>query len=131
MDEPGGHYEFSLEQNGILGKAALWTSLFAWIMLGSAVLMALGGLLTGEAVSIGALIAAAIYFTIGLTFRGAAQSMSAVVQTTGNDIEHLMTALDKLGSAFKVMTIVFVVGVLLSLVATIAIWAWMSSLPTS
>lgn len=128
MDDHSGHYEFSLEQNHILRKTATWTSIFAWIMMVSSGIMALGGLLTGEASSIGALIAAAIYFTIGLTFRGAATSMSAVVQTAGNDIEHLMSALDKLGSAFKVMAIVFLVGVVLSALVTVAIWAWMSSL---
>jgi len=120
-------YEFTPAQNDILGKAATWIGLFSWIMMGSATLLALGGFLTAEASSIGALIAAAIYFIIGLTFRGAATSMQAVVQTAGNDMDHLMTALDKLGSAFKVMGIVFLVGVILFVAATVSLWAWMSS----
>jgi hypothetical protein len=41
-----------------------------------------------------------------------------------------MVALDKLGSAFKVMGIVFLVGVVLLVTATIAVWAWMASLST-
>lgn len=131
MDSRTAQHEFTPEQNTILQKAATWTALFAWIMIGCAILMALGGLLSGEAGSIGALIAAAIYFTIGLTFRGAAQSMQAVVHTSGSDIDHLMTALDKLGSAFKVMGIVFLVGAVASVVATVAIWSWMSSLGPS
>ena len=131
MEAHAGHYEFDSEQNGILRKAATWTSLFAWIMMVSAAIMAVGGLLSGEAGSIVALIGAGIYFTIGLTFRDAATSMTAVVETAGNDMNHLMAALDKLGSAFKVMAIVFLVGVLASAVATVLIWTWMSSLATS
>lgn len=130
MDSQAAQHEFTPAQNEILQKAATWTGFFAWIMMVGAGLMAIGGLLSGEASSIGALIAAAIYFTIGFTFRGAAGSMKAVVQTTGNDIDHLMIAIDKLGSAFKVMGIVFLIGVVLSVATTVAIWAWMSSLPS-
>ena len=128
MDSQTAQHEFSSEQNEILQKAATWTSLFAWMMMASSGLMAIGGFLSGEATSIGALIAAAIYFTIGFTFRGAAKSMGKVVHTTGNDIDHLMDAVDRLGSAFRVMGIVFLLGAVASVVATVGIWAWMSSL---
>jgi len=131
MDSQSGRYEFTPAQNEILKKAATWTGLFAWIMMGSAGLMAVGGVLTAEASSIGALIVAAIYFIIGLSFRGAVTSLKAVVQTEGNDIEHLMGAIDKLGSAFKVMGIVFLLGVILFVVSTVAIWTWMSSVAAS
>ncbi len=120
-------YEFSPAQNEILKKAATWTGLYAWIMIVAGGFMALGGLLSGEAsAAIGSLVAAAIYFMIGLNFRGAASSMQAVVQTAGNDIDHLMTALDKLGSAFKVMGILFLLGVIL-FVALVAYGAMLSS----
>jgi len=128
MDNQRAQHEFTPTQNEVLQKAATWTGFFAWIMMVSAALMALGGILSGEASSIGALIAAAIYFTIGLTFRGAAASMSEVVRTTGNDIDHLMTAIDKLGSAFKVMGIVFLIGAIASVMAIVGIWVWMSGL---
>jgi hypothetical protein len=128
MDSQTAQHEFTPAQNEILKKAARWTGLFAWIMMISAGLMGLAGILSGEASSIGALIAAAIYFTIGLTFRGAASSMGEVVRTAGNDIDHLMTALDKLGSAFKVMALVVLVGAIASLAAIVSVWLWMSSL---
>jgi hypothetical protein len=131
MDQSAGHYEFSAQQNRVLRKAATWTRLFAWIMMISAGLMAIGGILTGEASSIGALIVAAVYFLVGFTFRGAAVSMSAVVQTAGNDIEHLMAALEKLGSAFKVMSILFLIGVILFVAVTVSIWYYMASLATA
>jgi len=128
MENAPTQHEFTAQQNQILQKTATWTGLFAWMMMVSSALMAIGGLLSGEASSIGALIAAAIYFTIGFTFRGAATSMGEVVRTTGNDIDHLMDAIDKLGSAFRVMGIVFLVGAIASVIATVGIWAWMSSL---
>ena len=60
---------------------------------------------------IGALIAAAVYFTVGMSFRGSASSMQEVVKTEGNDIPHLMAALDSLASAFQVMGILILIGV--------------------
>jgi hypothetical protein len=128
MDSQSAQHEFTDAENQVLRKAATWTGLFAWMMMVSSGLMAVAGLLSGEATSIGALIAAAIYFAVGFTFRGAAKSMGEVVRTTGNDIDHLMDAVDKLGSAFKVMGIVFLVGAVASVIATVGIWSWMSSL---
>ena len=125
MDGDTGHYEFTAAQNEILKKAATWAGLLAWIMMASGGLMALGGSLSGDAIAIAALISAPIYLIIGLNFRGAAASMKAVVETAGNDIDHLMTALDKLGSAFKVMGILFLLGVILFVGAVVtfgAIW---------
>ena len=130
MDAQAEHYEFSAAQNEILKRAASWTGFFAWIMMIGSGLMAVGAIFSGEAASVASLIAAAIYFIVGLSFRGAASSFHQVVATTGNDMDHLMAALDKLGSAFKVMGIVFLVGVVLLVTATIAVWAWMASLST-
>ena len=113
MEGSDGHYEFTPAQNTVLGKSATWIGLFAWIMIGSSAIMAIGGFLSIDEGSIGALIAAGVYFAIGMNFRSSSTSMKAVVQTEGNDIDHLMAALDSLGSAFKFMGILFLVGVLL------------------
>ena len=128
MSSEAGRYEFTPAQNEILTRTATWTRLVAWILIASAGLMAVGAILTGEASAIGALIASAIYFIIGLNFRDAATSMRSVTETAGNDIEHLMTGLDKLGSALKVMGILLLVGVVLFVAATVSIWTWMGSI---
>ncbi len=128
MEGQNHRYEFTPAQNKTIERTATWATLVAWILMGSAGFMALGAVLTGEASAIGALIAAAIYFIIGLNFRDAAASMRAVADTAGNDIEHLMIALDKLGSALKVMGILFLVGVVLFVMAIVSIWMWMGSL---
>ena len=126
MDSDTGHYEFTAAQNEILKKAATWAGLLAWILMASGGLMAIGGILSLDVERLGALIAAAIYFIIGLNFRGAAVSMKTVVETAGNDIDHLMTALDKLGSAFMVMGILFLLSVIL-FVALVAYGAMLAS----
>ncbi len=130
MDSRTGTYEFTPEQNEILRNVATWSSRLSWMLVGSAVVVSIGAIATFEASSIGALIASAIFFTVGLSLRGATSSMRAVVDTAGNDMEHLMTALEGLGSAMRVMAILFFVGAILFTVAIIAIGAWMASLPS-
>jgi len=130
MDSQPGRYEFTPAQNEILKSAARWGGLLAWILMGSAALLALAAILSAEAASIGSLIVAAIYFIIGLNLRGAADAMRDVVETTGNDIDHLMIALDKLASALKVMAITFLAGAILFVVSVVVIANWMGSLPS-
>jgi hypothetical protein len=129
MDVQSGSYEFSPSQNAILRRGALWSGLLAWFLMGSAVLLAITAILSAEAASVGSVIAAAFYFIIGFNFRGAAASMRAVVETSGNDIDHLMSALEKLAGALQVMAIVFVLGVIAFAVAMVMIQSWMGSLP--
>ncbi|MSR20780.1 MAG: hypothetical protein EXR91_07350 [Gemmatimonadetes bacterium] len=130
MDSKPGHYEFTPEQNEVLRGVATWAGRLAWILMGGAAVMAIGAILTFEASAIGALIAAAIYFGVGLSLRGVGSSMRALVETAGNDLAHLMTALESLGSALKVMGILFLFGAILFTVAIVAIGAWMGSLGT-
>jgi uncharacterized membrane protein len=130
MEAHTGQYEFTASQNATMGRAARWSSLLSWILMGSAAVLALAAILSGEAASIGSLIVAAVYFVIGLNFRGAARAMGHVVETTGNDIDHLMTALDELGSALKTMSILFLVGVVVFAVAVVVLTRWMASVPS-
>ena len=125
--ERGGSYEFDSEQNVVLSKTATWVSLFAWILIASSVLSAIGGVVSADEASIGMLIASGIYFIAGLGLRGSASSMKQVIETEGNDIEHLIDALDKLGSAFKTMGIVFLVGIVVFVSVTVWLWSWMAA----
>jgi hypothetical protein len=50
---------------------------------------------------------------IGIFFIGGGSSLSAVVNTQGNDIMNMMQALSKLGTAFKIRVIVTLVAVAL------------------
>ena len=111
MEGSASDYEFTPAQNEVLAKASRWITLFAWTMILSAVIMTVGGVLSEDEGAISALIAAAVYFIIGVNFRSSARSMSEVVQTEGNDIDHLVTAVDDLGDAFQIMGVLILVGV--------------------
>lgn len=114
---PGGH-EFGPYENDVIGKAGKWIGYWSWIAVLSGVATIITGFLTPEDI-VGALIMGAVYIFVGVYFRGAAGSMKAVVETAGNDVQHLMTAMDKLSSAFRVMVLLVFIGVVLALVAGI------------
>ena len=69
----------------------------------------------------GGLALGAVYIVIGAYFRGAGRSLQSVVETEGDDVDHLMSALGNLRSAFRVMVIItavgFVAGIIAALVA--------------
>ena len=106
-------YEFNDAENTVLGRGARWVGILAWIMIASSGLMVLGSFLTGDTVAIAGLMVAPIYLIIGLNFRSAAASMKSVIETAGDDIAHLMEALEKLGSALMVMGVLFLLGVVM------------------
>ncbi len=106
-------YEFNDAENTVLGRVARWVGILAWIMIASSGLMVLGSFLTGDTVAIAGLMVAPIYLIIGLNFRSAAASMKSVIETAGDDIAHLMEALEKLGSALMVMGVLFLLGVVM------------------
>lgn len=112
----GAGYEFKSVENETIAKAAKWISFWSWVAILSGIVMGLGSVFSFNPVG---LVMAAVYVVVGVYYRGAASSMQSVVQTAGNDIAHLMTALEKLASAFKVMGILFIVGVVFGLLAGI------------
>lgn len=108
---PSSGYEFTSSQDEVLGATARWVRYWAWFAILGGVLMALGGLLALPAGIVNLLIGA-VYFFVGLAFKRAAGSLTSVVTTTGSDIDHLMSAMDNLRSAFKVMVILMALGLL-------------------
>lgn len=116
--QPGaGSHEFGPEENAVIGNAAKWIGYWSWIAILSGVLTGLGALVSED--PIGSVIMGTIYVIVGAYFRGAAASMDEVVSTAGNDVAHLMTALDKLSAAFKVMVLLVFIGVVLALLVAV------------
>jgi hypothetical protein len=111
-------YEFGASENASIGGAARWIGIFAWFGIVGGVLMALAGILTMPVGLVNFAIGA-VYVVIGMWFRGAAQSLAAVVTTSGSDISHLMTAIDKLGSAFKAMVVLTALAIILGITAAV------------
>jgi hypothetical protein len=49
-------------------------------------------------------------------------SLSSVVQTQGNDVEHMMQAMQKLGTAFLTQIIVLIVQVVLYMILALIVF---------
>ena len=102
--------------------------MFSLISGGLTVLGAVGLFFTGE---VGGFVAGIIYglialipIYIGLNFVRAGRALGAVVQTEGSDIDHLMGALQNLGTAFLIQVVcaaVWIGVVIVGIVAAIAI----------
>ncbi len=105
---PSGYdYEFDDAENAVISSAAYWAKLLGVFMI-----------VTGAASLLSCnVVAFAIDLSVGITFRGAATSLSLVVNPQGNDIQHMMNALGKLRSAFKIRVIVVLVALVLVVVA--------------
>jgi hypothetical protein len=111
-----GTYEFNDTENSVIDKAASRAKLWGIISIVVGVLQCFA--------SCGALAKPdmATYFPtgiiaiiVGVTFLGVGNSLKAVVQTQGNDIAHMMQALQKMSSAFTVQIVCAILGFLLAI----------------
>lgn len=89
---PGGGYEFTQDENRVIGSAGLWARVLAIISFVNAAL----GLLNCNPFTV---IMNAIY---GAFFLMGGNALAAVVNTQGNDIGNMMQAMSKLGTVFKI-----------------------------
>jgi hypothetical protein len=106
-------YEFTPAQDEVIGSMARWTGIFSWFALISGTVLALFGVLQLPEGALN-IIGGSVYLFIGMWFRGAAKSLRMVVDTEGDDIAHLMSALENLRSAFMAMVVILGVGILLA-----------------
>lgn len=138
-----GHYEFSALENDFIMKTATRTKVWGVISIVMGVLSAAGlGLLllfwgdiegamatSGQTgVNTGVMAAAfaaliplsLVYLVSGFFYIGSGSSLAAVVTTEGNDVELLMSGLDRLANAFRAEVAVTVLSVLIGVVMAIA-----------
>lgn len=102
-------YEFQAAENAVIRKTGKRTKLWGMMTLGAGALVATIGVLAaltggsfGLAAGIVYVLLALIPIVIGSNFVRAGKALISVVTTEGNDIDHLMTAMDGLGRAFIV-----------------------------
>lgn len=126
---PFGHYEFNAYENAILQKTAGRARLWGWIsvLLGVAQLMASCGMVAraelASQLPLGLLAA-----IVGFTFIGVGNSLRSVVLTRGQDLSHLMLAMQKLGSAFMIQTVCTVLAfVAAAIVLVVALFVFAAS----
>ena len=121
-------YEFTPAQNKVIrstgSRVRIW-GVFSLIGGGLTVLGAVALFFTGEAagVVVGIIwgVLALIPIFIGLNFFRAGRALGAVVGTEGSDIDHLMGAIQNLGTAFLIQVVAAVLWVSLGILAAIAI----------
>jgi hypothetical protein len=119
------HYEFSEGENITIARAARLG--LAWgivsIVVGS--LASLVGLVTLAQSPLGLiqLLSGGTSIAIGIIFIGVARSLREVVDTEGNDVDHVMAALHKLGTAFLIQIILTGVAFVLGFIIGVAVAA--------
>lgn len=118
-DTPGPRFEFGVRENDVIGGTGRWVTWWGWISMAAGVLLIAGGVSALREGGISQLVLGGIYVLVGVYFRGAGRSLGRVVETTGDDVAHLMEALERLTSAFQVQVILVIVGVALVFVAGI------------
>ncbi|MBX3204633.1 MAG: hypothetical protein KF764_06160 [Labilithrix sp.] len=117
-----GDYEFNDYENSIIDKTAsrakLWgiisTTIGALQVLGSCGMFASPSLATYLPAGIVAIV-------VGVTFIGAGNSLKSVVTTQGNDLMHLMQAMQKMSTAFIIEIICALVGFVLAIIGIILV----------
>ena len=113
MSPMGSDYEFNDAENGVIANAAFWAKLLGIFMI-----------VTGVASLMNCnVLALVVNLLVGITFLGASTSLGMVVNTQGNDIVHMMQAMGKLRSAFKIRVIVVIISLVFIAVVFVGILA--------
>jgi hypothetical protein len=115
-----GNYEFNDLENGIIGKAAGRARTWGIISIVIGALYTLSGIFFFLAPTLLINLATGIVgIIVGVTFLGAGNSLRTVVDTQGNDMQHMMQAMEKLASAFMVQIVMAIVGFVLAAIAVL------------
>lgn len=110
---PGAGYEFSATENETIGKVALW----AKVLAGALAVQALFSLYNGNYLGV------IIEVIVIVSLFQAGQAFDSVVNSQGNDVMHLMEALDKVSTVFAIRIGLFVFAMVIALCVVIALMA--------
>jgi len=114
-------YEFTQRENKTIQKAASWAKILAIVIFIQAGLSAIQQL---AALNIcGVIVGVGVALAVGISFFQAGKSLQAVVDTEGSDIGHMMTALERLGTAFMIRIVLVCVAIGLVVLAVLALVA--------
>ena len=117
-----GNYEFNDSENQIIDKTASRAKLWGIIsiVVGSLNCMSSCGGFAKADMFLN-LPTGIVGIIVGVAFLGVGNSLKQVVQTQGNDLMHLMQALQKMSSAFMVQIVCTVVGWVLAFLLLMAV----------
>jgi len=113
-----GNYEFNDMENAVIDKTASRAKLWGIISItiGALECMASCGAVASPGLATN-LPTGIVAIVVGVSFLGVGNSLKSVVQTQGNDMMHMMQALQKMGGAFMVQIVCAIVGFVLTLLA--------------
>lgn len=118
------NYEFNEQENVIIKKLYKNMNFVGYSFL------VLGAIFTAIGISwishkdllwiLAAFVGAVVFITIGVITNNTASRFKAVVKTEGDDVEHLMTAIDNLISWFSIQIVFIGIGVAVVILAFFA-----------
>ncbi len=117
-------YEFSSSQNELVKQLSEKMRFVSYFLLAGGVLTVLAGLLTLLQGGIGNIINGVFYIVIGIWTQKAASAFKQIVDTQGNDVENLMTALGELRKLYTLqywLLILVLIFLALAVVASLVI----------
>jgi hypothetical protein len=107
---PAGGYEFTEEQNRVIGGLA---SSMGWV---SAIIVIIGllqlfvGIAQVSKGGIGAIVQAVVLLVVGWLTHKASKEFREITTSEGNDLGHLMDALEALRNLYRIQVILIVVA---------------------
>jgi hypothetical protein len=117
-----GNYEFNEYENSVIDKAAGRAKLWGIISIVLGALQIIGSCGMFASPQLASYLPAGIVgIVVGVTFMGLGNSLKAVVTTQGNDLMHLMQAMQKMSTAFIIQIICAIVGFVLAALALVLI----------
>ncbi len=117
-----GNYEFNDYENSIIEKTANRAKLWGTIstIIGALQIVGSCGMFASPTLAT-YLPAGIVAVVVGITFVGAGNSLKAVVTTQGNDLMHLMQAMQKMSTAFIIEIICSIVGFVLAVIGILLV----------
>ena len=113
----GQGYEFTQQENLVIGTTARYAKWWGRVSLVIGVIITLFALRSFTQGGVAALLQGVAPVIVGVFFIKAGKALQLVVDTEGDDISHMMTAVQSLGSAFlvqlSVLVIAFAIGMFL------------------
>lgn len=103
MYVPRPQHEFTPEENEVLADLARWSGGLGVLKLLQAGMGFVGTNILGGLIEL----------AVGLSLLGGRKALRGAVDTAGNDIDHLMIAVDKLATVFQFRLILSLVGAVL------------------
>ncbi len=122
MSPQYGNYEFNEYENSVIDKAASRMKLWGIISTVIGGLQVVGSCGMFASPSLATYLPAGIVaIVVGVTFLGAGNSLKSVVTTEGNDLAHMMQALQKMSTAFMIEIVCAIVGFVLAVIGLVLV----------